>query len=374
MRFVFSAGTIVLKRSAAIILCVFLCLFGMVGIFSVSAPLTKYEPLKIAIVNQDDSAVMLPLVTSMLESRLGGMLKAELCDTVEQASGHSAVLVLPEGFFESVMTGENLTPRLTVNASSPFEGLWINSLAKSAAKLISEAQNVVGAVNTAAQQAGLSTDERDKVIMSLNGYLLNDYLTRKGRFESVVLSATGSINAVEHYTAAAVSFFCFVMAFMLFAPVKELRQFAVFSKKKMPCLISVVISCFLLSLAITAAAVIVMGGSAQLFSSGYIKAALLIFSVMLFFPSATDDMAGCAALCCGSCLFQAVLGGAILPEALLPTALAALSNYMPLTILRRLLADIAYNCGFGGDALLLAWCAVLLSLSVFCWLRKGEAA
>jgi len=374
MRFILSATCVALKRSVSVILCVGICLAAVAAAFSVAMPLAKAEPIKIAIVNQDDSAMMLPIVTTMLESRLGGMLKTELCDTEQQAEHYAAVLVLPNGFFNSVMSGENLAPKLTVNASSPFEGLWISSLAKSAAKLITQAQNVVGAVNAAAKEAELSVSERDKVIMSLNTYLLNDYLTRKGRFESVTLSATGEITAAQHYFSGAVSFLCFVMAFLLFAPIKELRDFAFFSNKRMHCMISAAINCMAVSMLITSAAVIILGDPDDILSSGFIKAAVLLFSVMLLFPSVTKAPASCAALCCGACLFQAVFGGFVLPEALLPPALQAVSRFLPMTLFRRVLADTAFGCGFGGDAILFAWCLLLISVSVLCWMRKEEAA
>ena len=372
MRFVFSAVFIALKRSVSVVLCAALCLASTAAVFTAAMPAVKHKPAKIAVVNLDDSAIMLPLITSMLESRMEGLLKAEILDEGQSTEHYAAVLVLPEGFFASVMNGENLVPDLTVNASSAFEGLWISSLAETAASVITKAQNVVGAVNTASDRAGLSSDERDKVIMSLNAHLLNDYLTRKGRFESVTLSATGKITAAQHYISAAASFFCFVMAFLLFPPIKELRKFAAFSGKKYDCLISAAINCMILSLLITAFAVAAVGNAIDILSFGFAKASLLLFSVLLFFPSVTDSAASCAAVCCAGCLFQAVFGGAVLPEALMPETLAAASRFFPMSVFRRVLADTAYRCGFDGDAILFGWCLLLISVSFLCWLRKEE--
>ena len=372
MRFVFSAVYVALKRSVSVILCAIISLSMIAAVFSAALPISKYEPIKVALINRDDSEMMLPLVVNMLESRLGGLVKAELMQSDPPAGQYAAVLVLPKGFFESVMNGENLAPQLTVNASSSFEGVWIGSLAKCAASVISNAQNAVGAVNAAAIDAGMSSDERDKVIMSLNAHLLNDYLTRKGRFESVTLSAGGNISVGRHYISAAASFFCFIAAFLLFAPINELKTFAIFSQKKVGCLISAVINCAILAIIVTATAAASVGTAHDIFSVGFIRSALLLFSVLLFFPSVTNHSASCAALCCGSCLFQAVFGGAVLPEALLPDALATASRFFPMSVFRKSLADTVYHCGFSDCSVLFGWCLLLTVLSILCWLRREE--
>ena len=372
MRLVFSAACIILKKSASAIICALLCLAIIAAAVSAASSIAEAEPVKIAIVNHDDSSMMLPLVTTMLESRLDGMLKAELCDTEDQAQSYAAMLILPHGFFNSVMSGENIAPKLTVNAPSPFEGLWISSVVQTAARLISKAQNVVGAVNTAADEAGLSPDERNKVIMSLNGYLLNDYLTRKDRFESVILSATGSINAVQHYMSAAVSFFCFITAFLLFPSIKELRDFSVFSGKRVHCLTAAAVSCLLLAVLITFSAAFSLQAS-KLMPFNLIKTALLLFSIMLFFPSVSKNSASCAAFCCVFCMFQAVFGGFLLPEALLPSALSTASQFFPMSVFRKALADTVWGCGFKGNAVLFGWCILLNILSSLSWMRKGDA-
>ena len=94
MRFVFSAICITMKKSVSVILCAALCLALTAAIFSASMPAAKHKAVKIAVVNRDDSAMMLPLITSMLESRLGGLLKAEILDAEQPTEQYSAVLVL----------------------------------------------------------------------------------------------------------------------------------------------------------------------------------------------------------------------------------------------------------------------------------------
>ena len=96
--------------------------------------------------------------------------------------------------------------------------------------------------------------------------------------------------------------------------------------------------------------------------------------MMLLFPAISGDSAGCAALSFGFCLIQAVFGGGILPQALLPAPLAKASEFMPLTLMRNLIADSVFGCGFDGVLIAALWCVLPLLLCFFIWTRKGDKA
>ena len=143
----------------------------------------------------------------------------------------------------------------------------------------------------------------------------------------------------------------------------------------MPVCAAALASCFLLSLALTALGFLSMcGDPAQLVSPAFFMAALLLSLIMLLFPSITADHAGCAALSFGLCLIQAAFGGGILPEALLPEVLAKISVFMPLSIMRRLLSDAAFGCGFDQTAAAVVWCVLMLVICAAFWLGKGAEA
>lgn len=375
MRLIISSSLIFLKRSLRIILCAMLCLLSVAVLLSVLFVNHDFQPAKLAIINGDGSGYMEPIINSVIDSGFKGLLSVEFCDSVEQSDGCTAVLTLPEGFFESVMTGENIVPTLTVNVSSPLEGAWISALARNAARLLSSAQHVIRAVNEAMLSDSIPFEQRQKLIFYTDIELLDDYLTRKGRFESIELSSTGELSPIQYYAASGVSFILFTLVFLVFSPIKELKSFSDFSQRKKSCFAAVFFSCIFLSLTLTAVGILAMRAKpSDILSPGFFIASLLLCSMMLFFPIATQDPAGCAAISFGFCLIQAVFGGGLLPEALLPSTLADISSFMPLSVMRHLLADAAFGCGYSGYTVAAVWCVLTTLCCLLLWMRKEEKA
>jgi len=375
LRLIFCCCFMTLKRGSRAVICAAACLFAAAAVLSAMFVSRDFTPARLAVISRDDSGYIEPIVRSVIDSGFKGLLSVEFLDSADDTKNHTAVLTLPENFFESVMSGENAEPQLSVNVSSPIEGAWISALAKNAARLLSSAQHVIRAVNQAMITDQIPFEQRQKLIFYTDIELLDNYLTRKGRFESIPLSATGSLSIAEYYSASAVSFVLFTLVFLLFAPIKELFGFAAFSKRRKNCFAAAFLSCFILSLLLTSAGVIAIGGRiSAVISLEFFAASLLLCAMMLLFPTVTGDSAGCAALSFGFCLIQAVFGGGILPQALLPAPLAKVSGFMPLTLMRCLIADSAFGCGFEGTLLAALWCVLPLILCFVIWTRKGDNA
>ncbi|MBQ2752228.1 MAG: hypothetical protein IJF25_06590 [Oscillospiraceae bacterium] len=375
MRLILCCCFITLKRGIRAVICAAACLFAVAAVLSAMFASRDFAPARLAVICHDDSGYIEPIVHSVIDSGFKGLLSVDFFDSADDTQNHTAVLTLPENFFESVMSGENVEPQLSVNVSSPIEGAWISALAKNAARLLSSAQHVISAVNQAMIADQIPFEQRQKLIFYTDIELLDNYLTRKGRFESIPLSATGSLSIAEYYAASAVSFVLFTLVFLLFSPIKELFGFAAFSKRRKRCFAAAFLSCFILSLLLTAVGVAVIGGRiSAVISLEFFAAALLLCAMMLLFPAISGDSAGCAALSFGFCLIQAIFGGGILPQALLPAPLAKASEFMPLTLMRNLIADSAFGCGFDGALIAALWCVLPLLLCFAFWTRKGDNA
>lgn len=373
MRLVFRGFFTAFKRGLLSLTAICLCLFLALAAIGAAASQTKSaaKAVEIAVISEEKDAVAVSLIESLVSSQFNGIAKIRLCQTEEQAEGCAAVLTLPNGFWKSLMTGENLSPTLAIKAASPFEGLWIRQLAESAARLLTRAQHTMSGLYAAMKADGLSDFEIDKALFSADMTMLNDYLTRKGRFESVELSATGAINAARYYLSSAAAFISFCMLFMFFTPLKELKLFGRISQSRWRCYAAA----FLASTALCALMLLLMlfALGANINAVFSLKTAAAVFftaSQLILLATAAPNLPSAAAICAGLSLVQALFGGIIIPEALLPQALSPLFGVLPLSLMRRLTADIAFGAGFGDFAAMLAWCTAFTALSVLLWQRE----
>lgn len=376
MKLILQGWHIALRRSLVAVLGILACLALLfTAALTVLRTAPKPEPVRLAIVSLDDSAMPAKLLSSVVASRFEGVATVTLLGPDETADDFAAVLTLPKGFWNSIMTGENLTPALTVNVSSPLEGLWLHQLAQSAGRTLLSAQNAVGGMLSAMYAEGFSDDEINKKLFSADMALMESYLTRKDLFGSQILRTTGNVSAVQYYSGSAASFVFFALLFLLFPPLYALRQFSEFSQRRREtfasCLLTAIslfaLLCPLGVLALGTHVENILGGSSILLI--IFCASLLVLCVATFRSSAT-----CAAAVTGLALIQALYGGGLLPEALLPPLLAPLCRLLPLSLMRRLIIDAAFSSGFSDTVAVLVWSTLFVGGALLLWLRKERTS
>lgn len=185
MKLVFQGWRIAIWHSLGAVLNILICLALLfASALAVLRTAPKPEPVNLAILSLDDSCMPATLISSVMASRFEGVATVVLLKPNDNTNGYAAVLTLPQGFWNSIMTGENLAPALTVNVSSPLEGLWIRQLAQAAGRTLLSAQNAVGGMVSAMYAGGLSDDEINQKLLSADMALMESYLTRKGLFDS----------------------------------------------------------------------------------------------------------------------------------------------------------------------------------------------
>jgi len=375
VKLVFQSWRIALRYSAGAVLSILVCL-ALLVMAALAAVRTAPppEPIKLGIVSLDDSSMPATLISSVVASRFEGVATVALLAPQDDTDGFAAVLTLPRGFWRSIMTGENLVPALTVNVSSPLEGLWIGQLAEAAGRTLLGAQNAVGGLLAAMEVQGLSNDEIDQKLFSADMALMESYLTRKGLFESQTLHTTGNVSATQYYGGSAVSFVLFTLLFLLFPSLHALRRFASFSRRRRETFVGCLLSAITLFALLCPLGLLALGAPPTALQ--HISTLLLILlcaSLLTLCASVFRSSAACAAAVTGLALVQALFGGGLLPEALLPPSLTPLCRLLPLSLMRRLTIDAAFGAGFSDAATVLIWCALCVGGALALWLRRERA-
>lgn len=375
MKLVFQGWRIALWHSLGAVLSILMCLallFSAALAVLHAAP--EPEPVKLAVVSLDDTAMPATLISSVVAARFEGVATVALLGPNDSTDGFAAVLTLPQGFWNSIMTGENLAPALTVNVSSPLEGLWIQQLAQAAGRTLLSAQSAVGGMLSAMYAEGLSDEEINHRLLSADMSLMESYLTRKGLFDSRTLLATGDVPVLAYYGGSAVSFVFFSLLFLLFPPLYALRQFADFSQRRPETFISCFLTAITLFALLCPLGVIALGAPIKniLGGSGLLLI-LLCSSLLILCTAAFRSTAACAAAVTGLALIQVLFGGGLLPEVLLPSPLTPLCRLLPLSLMRRLIIDSALGAGFSDTLAALLWCILFTGGALLLWLRKEEA-
>ena len=374
MRLVFIGWRIALRQSlgaVCAILASLLVLIPTIAVLLSAAP--KPAPAKIAVVCPEDSSLAASLITTMMDARYQGLATLDVLDRAPSSTGYAAVLTLPEGFWDSIMTGENLSPSLVINVSSPLEGLWIRQLTESAARTLTSAQAATGGLVAAYTASGLSQEEISTRVFNANLLMMESFLNRKGLFSSQMLSSTGSIPPLAYYGSAGLSFMLFALLFLLYGPLYALRRFGVISRCRNRTFSACLLAAFSLSLPLCSLGVAVLGRGGIKSYTCLLMLSVMLTSLLAACTAVFNNPAACAAAVTGLALLQALFGGGLLPEALLPPTFGVFCRVLPLSLMRRLVAAAAFNAGFSDNAVVLFWCIALFGTAWLLWHRKGAA-
>ncbi|MFV0497379.1 MAG: hypothetical protein ACK5L0_04290 [Candidatus Fimivivens sp.] len=373
MKLILQGWRIALRHSLGAMLSILACLaLFFTAVFAILNNAPTPDPVKLAVISLDGDARSATLLSSIMTANLKGVATVTLLEPDENTDDYAAVLTLPQGFWHSVMTGENLAPALTVNVSSPLEGLWIRQLAQSAGRTLLNSQSAIGSLLSAMSAEQLSNEDIDQKLFSANMTLMESYMTRKGLFDSHVLHATGEVSVTEYYGGAAVSFVFFSLLFLLFPPLYMLRRFGGFSQRRHETFVGCALTAITLFAILCPLGILALGAPIQ--NAGRISCFVLVLfcaSLLTFCAAVFSSTATCAAAVTGLAWIQALVGGGLLPAALLPPALAPLSRLLPLSLMRRLTIDAAFGAGFSDTGIALLWSILLTGSAFLLWSRKA---
>lgn len=285
----------------------------------------------------------------------------------------TAVLVLPDGFLNGVLGGENPAVELIVSADRPLESLLTLWVGQSAADLLTAAQEGVYAVLDAVETSGVKTIPEEQLVTEINMKYLSWTLDREDLFRVRQVSAIETLPIHTHYSLSLLVYLAMALApvfFDLYSPsrlqyVKRLRSAGRTDALSLAadltaCSAVLVVICLIPVAAITGAPLVscvfaavviavfcaVFGSFCCLLASGAANAGILAFAVSLISLAAA---------------------GGIVPPVLLPAKLRQLGAYSPVHWLRTVAAAAGkYKANGVCNRMILG--SLVLMLPVCLWL------
>ncbi len=285
----------------------------------------------------------------------------------------TAVLYVPWSLVKGILSGENPDIVVYINEDQPLEGLLLYWVGQSAADLLSAVQAGIYAVADSWDTGPPEGLSRGDMIQQINLVYIRWTLGRQSLFETVPLSAVGTMQVSEHYQLSLLAWLAMSLA-PVFCAILEPERLA--ARRRLRTLGRGAGVCFLGDL--TACCLVLFGlllGPMVLLGCGVVTAAvyaLVCGSFGCLCCLITGDSARCGALSFLSALCFLALAGGIVPPLMLPNTLRQLQSLSPITWLRQLAGiPLGYPCPKTA-LLLIPTTAALLLLSKKLYERHME--
>ena len=302
------------------------------------------------------------------------MGRAEAEESLRQGDV-TAVLVLPEGFVQGILYGENPDVELIVPADRPLEALLTLWVGQSAADMLASFQSGIYAVLELYEACPPEGVSYDQVVSQINLRYINWTLNRQDLFRTEKISVTGSLPIGLHYGLSLLSFLAMALSpvFCRIYDRKWLasqRRFLTAGRRPFGCwLASTAASWFvlfvILSISVTVTVktgfgfVVAVCALCSLFCAAFSGLCCLI----------TDSTPGCGVLSSLLSLGALSLAGGILPPVMLPQFLQQIMAYSPISWMRSMMAIPAgYDAQHGW--LLMSVSALLLAAGFLLYRMK----
>ncbi len=314
------------------LLCVLLLCTALLTVFFRSLPQNPApEKAKVGIINLDGNAFSV----SMMRMALGDAGLSDMIETTdlppdeESRTEYTAIITIPRGFLESILNGENLSPIVELDWSSPLEAMWVRQMILAGTRALSAAQRGVYAVLEAANW-GKDMDEKEYNILmaEVNMQLLNAFFDKLSLLKSQKLSASGSLTLPQYYACALAAFLPFCYGFLFQPAIKNLKRFSQAVQKKWILFFAGWSHVFLLE-ALSALPAFLLFAKGKFAVMPWLIFGFLAgtsaFLCALLFP----EQGVCAAAHLALATGQALCGGLLLPLALLPAGFSAVAPFLP---------------------------------------------
>lgn len=332
-------------------------LSAILGTIAFSAGMVLYRD---EIVNQISIGVVLPADDSLAQTAIRMLTSLDnvkdVCDFkyIDEATGRAelasgslhALMLVPEGFVEGVMTGVNTPVTMVLPERSGVESLIFREMADSGARTLGVAQASIYAVDELCIAYGLPNEIR-RAEEELNRIYFAYALPRTEYFREYRVSATGDVNVIWYYGMSAAVLFLFLCGIPL-APLCR-RDRPVLVKKLQGIGISTGLQVFAKIIAVAFLLILISGAGVSCliclkvirYSQAYLLSVLLAcFTVaaviVMIYAITKSQMASVM------CLFwlsvgMVFLSGGFIPLVFLPEAFRDLKALVPATPLIELL-------------------------------------
>lgn len=328
---------------------------------------------RIAIINQDENLLTGALLSRALaEESFSGRIEARLAQEGEDLSDCVAVVRLPAGFLDGVMSGENRPPEITLRLSSPAEALCVGEIALALERDLSNAQAGIQAILSTPGARSLSPQERQRLLLDANLSFADAFLTRGGRIQEEELKGAGALSLAAFAAASGLTLLLLCMTFLWADGAGALagfgRRLGLSVQKRMTVAAGVWSGVFAFEFLAAAALSLWLGGRLGC----AVPLAALLTAFGFFFCSYFHTGESCLRVLAPVTAALGVLGGCFLPPVLLPKALLALAPFLPVTPAMSLVSSL-FGAPLDGRALFpaAAWTVVLTAAALPVWIGKG---
>ena len=287
----------------------------------------------------------------------------------------TAVLVLPEGFVQGILYGENPDVELIVPADRPLEALLTLWVGQSACDILASFQSGIYAVLERYEQAPDTGLTYDQVVSQINLRYIRWTLGRQELFRVEEISVTGALPVGLHYALSLLCFLALALTPLFYSvfsreELRAYRRLLTVGRTPAACFLSSVSACWVLLFALLLLAVsftvkgnwwqvLAVCALGSVFCTGFAALCCLI----------TENTAGCGILSSLLSLIILALSGGILPPVMLPQALRKVMGFYPITWLRGLLA-VPAGYGMPENLLHLVIATVLMLMASLLLFRR----
>lgn len=273
-------------------------------------------------------------------------------------TGQAQVAVIfPKGFLDSVMTGENLSPKLVVDASRPLEMMVTVKLADSALRMLVRTQQGIGYTLAVYKDRQLTQPPVDRVVQDINFAYAGWVIGYNSMFRSSLIQGPGQIGLLEHYGINGILFFALLSLPVFYNLLALQPQKGWLGRIKSSggsislwavCQILAVWLVILLMLALLAAGMVAAGGGLSLSLVPGLLAVSFFMACFAWLCCNTGSILSAVSTVFLLSVFGLLVSGGLIPRVLLPGALAQVGAFSPLLWMYQIFAPV-----FGADVQLL---------------------
>lgn len=231
----------------ALFLLLVLSIMGALAFAVITMDETEIPPLNIAIVNNDTNPLTSTVIkmATQQESLTTTLSITIVNDRAELTDDYTAVITLPDGFLESIMSGENLAPTVELTTSSPMETMIVRQMADAGTRYLSSGQaGIYGVLRATDYGADMSDDDYSKLILSINLVFLDVFIQRLDMFQPIALTLAGPLSILQYVISSLVVTLLLMYGFLFHATVARSKKLSQLFYQKKSVATSAFFACF----------------------------------------------------------------------------------------------------------------------------------
>lgn len=163
------------------------------------------QPVVIGVINGDLASVETTLLLNGLketseEADIQFVMTTQDEATVDMENGElTAIVTIPQGFGQAMITGENTPFELMTNASQPLSSALIRLVVDALTDTLKTSQMGVYTTLDFAREQGVSEAVFDDIFMRINLMFINLVMDRGGQIQTVELPLMGGLSVADSY-------------------------------------------------------------------------------------------------------------------------------------------------------------------------------